>query len=365
MSLKDLLGADPQAGRRAFDAFGVDRNPFPAPYESNPACHLDNDASQQLYDHLATFFDNPASRLIVLQAERGCGATHTLRHLDAELREALDLPDTRPGHLIHVTDPRPIFRDLLDQIYTAFLPGLLQGVDHAGAAAHDALGALRPTPARALLQKRIRQPAGNADDYTQLTGWFTGHLRSLLTGWTTAAHNTLEEHSEALRTLFDALAILDLRPLTFILCDRFTPASTPQETAQFLASVRRLLDTQPRDLCLVLCATAAQLHAWQRCLPALRTHLQDPCRLPGLDNAVAAFSLAGHYVESVRRDALRRFAGLPGNRDIVDPATMAAAYEHLAAQQARPPSQRDFLTALHLAARETLAQQPHSPKEPA
>ena len=115
----------------------------------------------------------------------------------------------------------------------------------------------------------------------------------------------------------------------------------------------------------MLCATAAQLQAWRRCLPALRTHLQDACRLPGLDSAAAALNLAGHYVESVRRGALGRFAGVPGNHDIVDPTAMTAAYERLAAQQTGPPSQRDYLTALHLAARETLAQHPQPPKEPA
>lgn len=363
MSLKDLLGAAPNAGRRAFDVFGVDRNPFPAPYESDPARHLDDDACQDLYDRLATFFDTPVSRLIVLQAERGCGATHTLRHLAAELRDVLGLPGARPGHVIHVSDPRPAFSGLLDQIYGAFLPGLLHHLDHTGGTAPDALDALPPSPARALLRELARQPPGGAGHYAQLTAWFTGHLRSLRTGWSRAAHDTLEEHGAALRALFDALAILGLRPLTFVLCDRFTPTSTPQETAQFLASVRRLLNTQPRDLCLVLCATAAQLHAWRRCLPALRTYLDDPCRLPGLDSAAAALNLAGHYVESVRRGALGRFVGVPGNRDIVDPAAMTAAYEHLAAQQARPPSQGDYLTALHLAARDTLAQHPQSPKE--
>ena len=151
MSLKNLLGTDPQAGRHAFDAFGVHRNPFPAPYESDPACHLDNNASQHLQDHLATFFHNPTSRLIVLQAERGCGATHTLRHLAIELRDALSLPAIRPGHVVQISDPRPVFRDLLNQIYTAFLPGLLQGINHSGAAAHGSPGISAVAEARLLM----------------------------------------------------------------------------------------------------------------------------------------------------------------------------------------------------------------------
>jgi len=359
MTLRHRLGIGPGPDPvLAFRTYGVDRNPFPAPYETDSFAHLNEDGVHQpLYDAFAAFIDKAESRVAVLEARRGCGATHTLKRLLGEVRGTFIHVGMRPHFTVCVQDPKAGFTALLDQIYGHSLPGLLRGLCQAAAADPQALDALKPSPARSVLRELARREPFPDGHYVRLAAWFVGHVTALETGQgATASYDTLEGHRKALTSLFEAMGLLGVRPLTFVFLDRFSPLrpASPAKTREFLSSLRRLLDSQPQDLLMTVAATPRELSSWPACLPALRTYLAAPFRLPPLENADQAVRLGMHHVHAARRLARSRTDGAPGHDPLITQPRMADLYRSLARTHPAGVPQRDFLSALHLQARDLL-----------
>ena len=362
MTLRHRLGLPAHPGpdpALSFAAYGVDANPFPAPYETTDTfAHLNDDGVHPpLYDAFAAFIDHGQSRLAVLEARRGCGATHTLKRLLGEVRGTFIHVGMRPHFTVYAQDPKAGFTALLDQIYGHSLPGLLRCLHQAAAADPQALEALKPSPARGVLRELASQEAFPDGHYARLAAWFVGHATSIETGrGASGSYDTLEGHRKALSSLYEAMGLAGVRPLTFVFLDRFSPLRPAPSgmTREFLSSVRRLLDSQPRDLLVTLAATPRELAAWQGCLPALKTHLEAPFRLPALDSADRAVRLGMHYVHAARRLARNRMDGAPGENPLITQPRMLDIYQRLAASRPAGVPQRDYLSALHLQARDIL-----------
>ena len=319
MSLRDRLNrsADTNAGKKFFEIFGVEGNPFPAAAQPSGHPRLEDAIDDEFVNRVRNFeTEGRPSQVLLIEGTQGVGKTNLLNYYEQQFREYYE--EDEAFYIIrYYPDPEPSFDSVVRRIF--------QGLDHKhfermGRALSEAETEERDSAKEIARSHDVRivlnslEEAGDdpqrLSDYARLAlEWFGGlrllkkHRESLGVDYRL---DTVESRTQALRDIVYVSERLGLLKGILLLLDElekqdYSLSKTP--VLRFLLAIRALIDVLPSNLFLVLAMTPQARLRYFAMMPALASRLQDILELKPIKEYEQAKKLYNFYVESARKSA--------------------------------------------------------------